>query len=359
MVDTPLGPSVWAASDGRAGNAAQVRAVVRALSETQRWMRIAHINAKGHRADPITLTPSAPWTWLPPNLWPSPLRSLPKSERAVFKPPWPTIWISAGRRSAPFAAKVRTWSGGETLVVHILDPRIPPDAFDLVVAPNHDALEGSNVVSTLGAPAYFAPDDIEDAGLAFADLADEPGRKAVVVLGGDSNTHKFSTAAAQTLSERLRALSGQGWRLRITGSRRTPVPVRAQFRQLADDIGAQYWDGPADGPNPYLAWLLFSEAAIVTEDSANMLSDAAYFGLPIHMAKLDGGSPKFDRLHQGFIDRGCARWFDGALEAWSYEPLREADKVADAIVELLIQRRAQPEMPAIADGPRLGDYDRR
>ncbi len=351
MAETPLGPSVWAVSDGRAGNAYQARAVARALGETRRWMKIGHIRAAGHRSDPITLTPRPPWTLMPPDSWPSPRLALPKDQRDLLQPPWPTVWISAGRRSAPFAAAMRDWSGGETFVVHILNPRSDLDAFDLVIAPEHDEIEGPNVVTTLGSPAYFPPDAIEDTGLAFADLADERGRSAIVVLGGDSNTHTFTKDAAGRLAVELKGLAGAGWRLRITCSRRTPVHARASFRDLADEIGARFWDGPADGPNPYLAWLLFSDAAIVTEDSANMLSDAAYFGLPIHMARLNGGSPKFKRLHQSFIDRGCARWLDGKLETWTYEPLREADKVADAIVARLLDKHAPPTIPPINSDP--------
>ena len=120
----PLGPSVWAVSDGRAGNAAQVRAVVHALGETRRWMKIGHIAGEAHRSDPIVLTPRMPWTWLPADNWPSPLSALPADQRAQLQAPWPTVWIAAGRRSAAFTRAVREWSGGRTLTVQILDPHI-------------------------------------------------------------------------------------------------------------------------------------------------------------------------------------------------------------------------------------------
>ena len=116
------------------------------------------------------------------------------------------------------------------------------------------------------------------------------------------------------------------------------------MRALADQVGARFWAGASDGPNPYIAWLMFSDVAIVTEDSANMLSDAAYHGLPVHIARLHGRAPKFDRLHESLIRRGVARWFDGDLESWSFEPLREADRVADAIVAKLLERHPQPDM---------------
>ena len=349
-----VGPSVWPVSDGRAGNAAQVRSIVQALGTTGRWMRIAHIQGEGHRDKPVTLTPRMPWTWLPGGRWPLVRLALPADQRAILTPPWPDIWIAAGRRSAPFTAAIRELSGGKTLTVQILDPKSAHDAFDLIVVPEHDELDGPNVIRTVGAPSYFAPDDIEDAGQAFADLADEAGRACMVILGGDSKTHTFSETVADRLGEDLARLSGLGWRLRITASRRTPVPIVAKMRALADRIGARFWSGPEDGPNPYLAWLIYSDAAIVTEDSANMLSDAAWHGLPIHMARLEGSSPKFDRLHGSLIKRGCARWFEGFLEGWSYEPLREADRVADEIVKQLLERHPQPKLKSLdGDGDKV------
>jgi len=343
-LDSSLGPSIWAVSDGRAGNAAQVRAVIAALSETRRWLQIGHIVGQGHRADPITLTPRAPWTWLPGANWPAPRNALPVDQRDILTSPWPTLWIAAGRRSAPYSAAIRDWSGGQTLSVQILDPKVDPDRFDLVVVPEHDALDGANVIRTIGSPTHFSEDMIEEAGQSFADLADEQGKSAVIILGGDSKTHKFSRAAAETLSEQIEALASQGWRLRITCSRRTPVSVVSHIRALSDRIGARFWAGEQDGPNPYLAWLLYSDAAIVTEDSANMLSDAAWHGLPVHIARLSGRAPKFDRLHQSLIDRGCARWFEGEIQLWDYAPLREAGRVADLIIEKLLERHPQPEL---------------
>ena len=341
---TNFGPSIWAVSDGRAGNAAQVRAIAQALGETHRWMKIAHINGAAHQADAITLTPGKPWTWLPSKYWAAPLFALPKDQRELLHGPPPTVWLGAGRRTAPYSVQMRALSAGNTVTVHILDPHINPQAFDLLVTPEHDNLSGDNVITTTGSPAYFSADDIEAAGNAFANLADETAKSAVVILGGNSKTHRFTDRAAKRLIGQLKLLGDQGWRFRITASRRTPVETRAMFRSFAENNGALYWEGAADGPNPYLAWLIFSDVAIVTEDSANMLSDAAYHGLPVHIARLEGSSNKFARLHDSFVKHGCARWFEGHLDTWDYIPLREADRVADAVVELLLKRHPQPDL---------------
>lgn len=307
-------------------------------------MQIAHIQGEAHRENALTLTPRAPWTWLPAASWPAPRLALPKQQREQLTAPWPTVWIGAGRRTAPYSAWIREASEGRTLVVHILDPQMEPDRFDLLITPQHDELSAPNVISTVGSPSYFSPDDQEQAGLEFAHLADERAKSALVVLGGNSRTHTFTMGAAETLAQQLKQLAGKGWRLRMTASRRTPPEIIARMRALAEQVGAQFWAGSSDGPNPYLAWLSFSDVAIVTEDSSNMLSDAAYHGLPIHMVRLSGRAAKFDRLHEAFIARSAARWFDGELETWSYEPLREADRVADAIVAKLLERHPQPRM---------------
>ncbi|MEO1659543.1 MAG: mitochondrial fission ELM1 family protein [Pseudomonadota bacterium] len=343
-LESPLGPSIWAVSDGRAGNAAQVRAIIAALSETRRWLQIGHINGQGHRAAPLTLHPRRPWTWLPGSNWPAPRMALPTAQRALLTSPWPSLWIAAGRRSAPYTAAVRGWSGQKTLAVQVLDPKSDPARFDLVIVPEHDALTGENVIKTTGSPTHFSEDAIEQAGQAFADLADETGKSAVIILGGDSKAHKFSRRAATDLISQLDRAATDGWRLRITCSRRTPVSVVSAFRQFADRVGAAFWANEQDGPNPYLAWLLYSDAAVVTEDSANMLSDAAWHGLPVHIAKLQGSAPKFDRLHASLIERGCARWLERTIDIWEYQPLREAGRVADRIIELLLERHPQPEI---------------
>lgn len=349
-----LGPSVWAVSDGRAGNAAQARALAAALGEPGRWMRLAHIQGAGHRIEPLVLTPRAPWTWLPADRWPLPLHALPPAQRAALTPPWPTVWIAAGRRSAAFTKLVRERSNGATFTVQILDPYIDPSHFDLVVTPEHDGLTGDNVVTTTGSPAWFAPDRLEEAGQLFAPLADDTHRTAMVILGGHSKTHTFTPAAAARLETQLRALSKEGWRLRITASRRTPVEIAAQFRKMADETGNLFWAGAQDGPNPYLAWLMFSKAALVTEDSANMLSEAAWHGLPVHIIPLEGKAEKFDRLHDSLIARGAARRFTGQIDQWTYEPLREADRVADLIVSKLLDRHPAPSFGPTGFTPPTG-----
>jgi uncharacterized protein len=318
-------PVVWCVSDGRVGIERQTLAVASALSE------IMEIEIRV-----IRLNPCAPQVWLPPSLWPAPLLALPQDQRAQLAPPWPDVWIGNGRRSIPFSLRAKSWSGGKTFVVQLQDPRVDPARFDLVVPPRHDGVTGANVTQTLGAPVWFTQAQIDASKAQFPELLAISAPKVLVVLGGPSKRHNFTVARAREIIADLAQLSGNGVHLLITTSRRTPKEVAGLFRAFARDNRASFFaNEDQDGPNPYLAWLASADCALVTEDSTNMMTDVAFFGLPLHLVKLEGGDARFDRLHRGFIDAGAARWFEGTLQNWSYPPVRDAMVVAKVIAARL------------------------
>jgi mitochondrial fission protein ELM1 len=327
--DAVTAPAIWVVSDGRAGIERQALSLARAV----------HDRSPGPLAT-LRLAPRGLQVSLPPDMWPTPLAALPADQRASLRAPWPDVWIGSGRRSIPYSRQVKRWSAGRTLVVQTQDPRVNLAPFDLVVPPAHDCVAPAhNVFPILGPPTWWSAGDIAAAQSAFPALARDARRKLLVSIGGDSKTHKLTVAAAARIEAALRAAANDH-ALWISVSRRTPEPARARLRALAADLGAIFWETPdRDGPNPYLAWLSLCDAALVTEDSANLLADPAFFAKPIHLLRLEGRSDRFDRLHADFIDRGAARWFDGRIEAWTYAPIREAERAAAEILRLLAGRR--------------------
>ena len=87
----------------------------------------------------------------------------------------------------------------------------------------------------------------------------------------------------------------------------------------------------------------------ITALDEGMVQWFAPSGKPIHILPLTGDSPRFDRLHKGFIKRGAARWFDGTLESWAYPPIREAARAADGIVRLMLQKHPPAGSAPVAD----------
>lgn len=248
---------------------------------------------------------------------------------------WPDLWIATGRATLPMSARVRAMSGGKTFVVQTQDPRWRNGAYDLIVAPAHDRVEGSNVLSITGSPHRVNADRLSDAAAAFADALEPLSRPRVAVLvGGRSRAFDLTEAHAADLADRIAGAVGTaGGSLMLTFSRRTPEAAKAAMNARLRHLPGLIWDG--DGPNPYFAFLQFADHIIVTEDSANMAAEAASTGKPVHVFPMIPlrSADKFDRLHADLRRRGAARPFDGALEAWTYEPLAETDRAARAVLE--------------------------
>ncbi len=233
---------------------------------------------------------------------------------------------------------MRSLSGGKTFVVQTQNPRVPLSAFDLVIPPEHDSVKGPNVFPIIGPPVWFSQQRIAEAQARFASLKSAQGQKILVSIGGDSKNHTMTEQNVLHIEGAINRLA-QGRTFWITVSRRTPEHARVRLRRLASTINAVFWENEIrDGPNPYLAFLSMCDAAMVTCESANMIADPAFFGKPVHLLKVDGGSPRFDKLHKGFIDRHTAAWFTGSLAGWTYSPLREAARAADEIVRQVLKR---------------------
>lgn len=321
MTDEVL--SVWGVSDGRAGIERQVLSLIYALAEI----------APDTLVSVKRLAPRGLQAHLPADLQPLPKLALPRSQRAELAEPWPDIWIACGRRSLPYSLSVKRWSRGRTFVVQCQDPRLNPARFDMVIPPAHDDLRGETVFPILGAPVHFPAEALAQARTRFSSLGEVPGFKCMVVLGGDSKVWKLTPHRAAEIEAQLEMLAKRDVRLWLTASRRTPEAARVRFRAFARRHGFAWWSPDEDAPNPYLGFLQYADAAIITADSTNMIGDAAWFGLPIHLLALDGGSEKFTALHKGFEAVGAARWFLGRVDRWAYPPVREAERAARELLD--------------------------
>jgi len=318
----------WVITDGRAGNEAQALGLAAALAR--------------RRAAKISIRRVAPKAWtarLPAQLWHAlgaheggwPFTAYNARVRRIV-PPWPDLVIGAGRRIAPLVAALKKLHGVKT--VQILDPLMPLADFDLVAVPEHDRVAGANVVTTVGSIGRTTPGIVAAAAEQWRDrLANLPRPRLAVLVGGPSPSARFGGGAAGRLSKALGELAGQGHGLMVTPSQRTPQGLIGRLRDLLGD-SAFVWDGTGD--NPYPAILGLADAVLVTEDSVNMVSEAASTGLPVQVFRLASRSDKIAAFQSEMARRGIARDFNGAIESWSYTPLAEADRVAAEIEKRLL-----------------------
>ncbi len=308
----------WVITDHAAGNQRQALALAAGL---------------GLRARHLQLQPRAPWSWLAPRCTLGGSYALPAEQRSLFAPPWPRVAIGCGRSAALCTRLLRKLSAGACYVVQILDPRLAPTHWDLVIAPRHDGLRGANVLSPIG-----SLNPIDDAWLADARgqwprLGELPSPRIGVLLGGPRHGVALDAAYAEQLVRRLRA--GQethGGSLLVVASRRTPDALIAPFRAEVGRVGpGLVWRNTEDGPNPYAGVLGWSDALVVTPDSVNMLSEACAVGCPVHTWI---GAPlpaKLACFHQVLRDGGWLHDLHAAGPFPALPPLRETAAIAAVV----------------------------
>ena len=301
----------WALSDGRAGNVRQAIALAEALDVGS--------------VDHVALAARAPWSWLAPRRLPGDRRAFGTTFAAAMARP-PLLAVGCGRQAA-LATRLLRARG--TRVVQVLDPRIDPRHWDLVVAPAHDGLRGDNVITMLGSLNPVDEAWLLRARLAFARLAELPAPRTALLLGGPSAHAGLDLAAFQTLMAQLDAAAArEGGSLLVTASRRTPNALREALRAYRGRAPCTAWVDDTDGPNPYPGMLAWADRIVCTADSVNMLSEACATAAPVFVAGADGVRGRPRQFVDELLARGRIRALDARLDGYIGISLRETPRVA-------------------------------
>jgi mitochondrial fission protein ELM1 len=322
--------TIQVVSDGRAGIENQALGLAESVQRLTP-AEIAVRRVKWRRAfDALPVALKRPWM----------LGSASDAPFPATGEPWPDLWIATGRATLPLSLAVRARSNGRTFVVQTQDPRLPPDRFDMVVAPAHDELDGDNVFAITGSPHRITPQRLAEAAPAFAErLATLPRPRVAVLVGGRSGAFDLPPAHARDLAEQVaEAVRARGGSILATFSRRTPAEGRAAMTGPLAAGPGWVWDGTGD--NPLFAFLDAADQILVTEDSANMAAEAASTGKPVHILPMVPRKPpgKFAGLHADLAAHGATRPFDGDLMPWTYTPLNETERAARAVLEAMAAR---------------------
>ncbi|MEB1610972.1 ELM1/GtrOC1 family putative glycosyltransferase [Xanthomonas campestris pv. campestris] len=302
----------WAVSDGRAGNARQAEALAQALHAAP--VTALHLQAR------------TPWRWAAPRLLPGAQAAFgPGFARQLQQPP--ALAIGCGRQAA-LATRLLRARGSR--VVQLLDPRLDPRHWDLLIVPEHDGLRGANVLTLLGS---LHP--VDDAWLAagraaFVALGALPGPRVALLIGGPTAQLPWTTEALAALCTQLRAqVLAAGGSLLVTTSRRTPPEAIATLRKTHAGLPGLLWCDERDGPNPYAGLLGWADAIVASADSVNLLSEACATRAPVaaaFAAQAQGRVATYLRAlqaHGRLCDAG-----DVLATPSQRQPLRETQRIA-------------------------------
>jgi len=321
-------PRIWAVSDGRAGNARQAAALARAL---------AAAIPGGASMREIVLAPRAPWRWFAPRMLPGSLFAFGMAFTDALASP-PSIAVGCGRQGA-LATRLLRAKGAR--VVQVLDPRIDPAHWDLLVVPEHDGLRGGNVLATRGSLHPVDDGWLADAREAFARFAALPAPRTALLLGGASRHAHFDAGAFARLARRLdTVLARDGGCVLATTSRRSPPQLREALKQRYGHTPHVVWCGPEDGDNPYPGLLAWADRIVCSPDSVNMVSEACATRAPVYVFEPEHVSGRPRRFLDALLAGGRIRPMDDRLGPFPAEPLRETARVAAEVLARLSLRTA-------------------
>lgn len=310
-------PEIWTICSGNAG----MKSALMGLAEAINTLPIRHKIVKRKR----------PWVWLPQGIAWRALHQVTHDSDSIV-PPYPRILLSCGRRAVPFALAIKKASPG-TLCIQVQNPGIRLDRFDLVVAPEHDGLSGPNVITSTWAIHHITPMRLLKAADNFREtFARFPHPRVALILGGNTNRYRFTETTSQQIIKTVTELLGIQASVWIIPSSRTPDDLIYQLHNHFHAVPQVFLYTPGAPDNPYQGALALADTILVTNDSSNMMSEAASTSKPLYLIPLAGhqDTPPA-RLGDKLIQHGIARLWQGILETWHYKPPAEVHEIAARI----------------------------
>jgi mitochondrial fission protein ELM1 len=267
------------------------------------------------------------WKLIPPNLSPVSQTVFKKIDHDDFD-----VIISCGRKSVIPSIHLKKTSNKKVFNIHIQDPKVDLTHFDFIVAPEHDAIEGSNVITTKGAIHYLTENEISENKDYLNSFIKKDERKIwTLIMGGPTKYYDYSTKNMKHIFTALyKLLKKHDFQLVVIPSMRTPINTIHYAKEF---FGENHTIIMAVDKKAYLSALAISENIIVTCDSSSMISEAALTGKPIYIASIlpKKNDKRFQRFRNLFRELNITRNLGEVVENWSYPKLDETNRVANII----------------------------
>ncbi len=267
------------------------------------------------------------WKVIPPKLTPVSQNVYKKIDHDDFD-----VIISCGRKSVIPSIHLKKISNKKVFNIHIQDPKVDLNNFDFIVAPEHDAIQGNNVISTKGAIHYLTENEINESKDYLNSFIKKDERKIwTLILGGPTKYYDYSTKNMKHIFTMLyKLLKKHDFQLVVIPSMRTPINTIHYAKEFFGDNHTIIMDVDKKA---YLSALAIAENIIVTCDSSSMISEAALTGKPIYIASIlpKKNDKRFQRFRNLFRELNITRNLGEEVENWNYQKLDETNKVANII----------------------------
>ena len=267
------------------------------------------------------------WKVFPPKITPILQNVYKKIDHSDFD-----VIISCGRKSVIPSIHLKKTSNKKVFNIHIQDPKVDLKHFDFIVAPEHDAIRGQNIINTKGAIHYLTENEISENKDYLNSFIKKDERKIfTLIMGGPTKYYDYSTKNMKNIFTLLNELIRKyNFQLVVIPSMRTPVNTIHFAKEYFGNNHTIIMDVDKKA---YLSALALSEKIIVTCDSSSMISEVALTGKPIYIASIlpKKNDKRFQRFRKLFRELNIIRNLGEEVENWNYEKLDETNRVANII----------------------------
>ena len=271
------------------------------------------------------------WKMIPPNLTPISNLVFKKIDVQDFD-----IIISCGRKSVIPSICLKKNSKKKVFNIHIQDPKVSLSNFDLVIVPEHDNLNGKNVITSKGAIHYLTSDEIKNNHDYLSDRLNKSKDSLLLILGGPNKYYDYEDQSLLNIFIKIRKiLDKNNLQAIVIPSMRTPEKTinLANEHFGKENIVIKNVDKKA-----YLSALSLSKYIVVTCDSTSMISEAALTGKPIYIADIPAkrNDQRFKNFRELFNKLNIIKNLNENLEIWTYNSLNETARIAEKIKKELL-----------------------
>ncbi len=204
------------------------------------------------------------------------------------------------------------------------------------MVPEHDNLQGKNVISTKGALHYLTMQEIDENSRYLEGKINKKKDIIILILGGPTKYYKYTNENIQKIYKNLNEnINKNNLQLVVIPSIRTP----AETIKLAKEyFGSDHLIIDNVDKKAYLSALSLAKFIVVTCDSISMISEASLTGKPIYVAQISTSKNdyRFKKFRDLFKELNIIKELNHNLENWSYQRLDETNRVAQEIKKKIL-----------------------
>ena len=263
------------------------------------------------------------WKFFPPRL--TPIKNFVFKNKINYDF---NIVISCGRKSVIPSIYLKNKFKNKIMNIHIQDPKVSLNNFDYIVAPEHDNLQGKNVLSSKGAIHYLTNGELDKNENYLKSRIDSKKKIIAFIIGGPTRYYNYEEKVIDEIFLKIKNnFLNNNYQVIIIPSMRTPKSIikKAQNYFVQGQVVIDHVDKKA-----YLSALKLADHIVVTCDSTSMISEAAITGKPIYVAQMPiiKKNERFKNFFKLFESLKIIRNLDTVVDSWSYQKLDEANKIS-------------------------------